>query len=290
MSNEEAYFKKNSDLNNFRKTFAGEQLGECRRRAIPASEIALAIIHCSREKCCNPKYDYVGMFRRKKNCPTEKSSVLALDTQDVEGPGPSSLAREAGKFSERNNLHYLKESMEYDSESQINANKFQKNSLNTGESYSRQTRSENRAQTLLNPMTSQFDNASIQVVSLNYDSCLSSDSKIEDQPRKRARDEEDESFDVKKKKWISPASLEYGNAEEPVKASSPKEVISDYDDVLFSDEEPFKRQLEKSAKKDEERIEENSPQVSEERESLMKNPFASQRKSYEDRTYTHDYL
>ncbi|XP_043285889.1 nibrin [Venturia canescens] len=260
------------------------QLGEHRHRAIPASEIALAIIHCSTEKYCNPKYDHVGMFKRKKISQMEKSSILALDTQDVEIPGTNKGIRVGDPIesSGKKNPHYLKESTEYDSESQIDRNKLQKSLSNSEESCSTQTRVENRARTLVNPMASQLDEESIQVASLNYESCISSDSKIEENPKKRARDEENESFDGEKKKRISEESSGHRKPEEkrPRKNSASKDAISDDDNIIFRDEEPSKEHcdIETSARKSDERIQGNSPQSLKKPEPPLKNPFASQRK------------
>ncbi|XP_076650980.1 nibrin isoform X2 [Halictus rubicundus] len=57
-------------------------LRECKRKMIPETDIPLAILHCSTEKYCNPKYRFEELLRRSQSKP-DSSKVLALDTQDL---------------------------------------------------------------------------------------------------------------------------------------------------------------------------------------------------------------
>ncbi|XP_053996565.1 uncharacterized protein LOC128886053 [Hylaeus anthracinus] len=53
-----------------------------KRRMISESEIPLAILYCSVDKYCNPKFKFEEFLKRKESKP-DTSEVLALDTQDV---------------------------------------------------------------------------------------------------------------------------------------------------------------------------------------------------------------
>nr|XP_034180194.1 nibrin isoform X1 [Osmia lignaria] len=68
-------------------------LQEHRRKMIPEFEIPLAILHCSVEKYCNPKFRFSEFFKISETRPEtrpERSKVIIIDTQDVDvGPSTS---------------------------------------------------------------------------------------------------------------------------------------------------------------------------------------------------------
>lgn len=67
-------------------------MGDCKRRTIPESEIPLAILNCSTDRYCNPTYNYAELLiNRKSNISEDQSSLLALDTQDVDLPTTSKV-------------------------------------------------------------------------------------------------------------------------------------------------------------------------------------------------------
>ncbi|XP_076621292.1 nibrin isoform X2 [Colletes latitarsis] len=53
-----------------------------KRRMISESEIPLAILHCSMDKYCNPKFTFTELLKRTQPKP-DSSEVLVIDTQDV---------------------------------------------------------------------------------------------------------------------------------------------------------------------------------------------------------------
>ncbi|KZC05552.1 Nibrin, partial [Dufourea novaeangliae] len=53
-----------------------------KRKMISESDIPLAILHCSVEKYCNPKFRF-GEFLKRSQIKFDSSAILALDTQDV---------------------------------------------------------------------------------------------------------------------------------------------------------------------------------------------------------------
>ncbi|XP_076680154.1 nibrin isoform X2 [Andrena cerasifolii] len=57
-------------------------LQDCKRQVISETDIPLAILHCSIEKYCNPKFKFGNLLKRSELKP-DSSEVLVLDTQDV---------------------------------------------------------------------------------------------------------------------------------------------------------------------------------------------------------------
>lgn len=66
-------------------TFAEKTLQEKKLRLIPESEILLAILYCSTEKYCNPKFNFKKLLDIKKNSRNIllSTTILAADTQDI---------------------------------------------------------------------------------------------------------------------------------------------------------------------------------------------------------------
>lgn len=55
-----------------------------KRRAIPESEISLALLYCSIDRYCNAKYNFAIIFKRQERLDYNLPETLVIDTQDQE--------------------------------------------------------------------------------------------------------------------------------------------------------------------------------------------------------------